>query len=37
MDMIYPAHNPKAWGTSLTLSTIVIAFYVIMTAYFAAM
>lgn len=36
MDATYPVSNPKRWGASLTLSSIIIALYLIFSAYQAA-
>jgi hypothetical protein len=36
MDMTYPVENRKPWGASLTLSSIIIALYLIFSAYQAA-
>jgi len=33
MDMTYPVENQKPWGASLTLSSIIIALYLIFSAY----
>jgi hypothetical protein len=37
MDTTYPVHNPKPWGASLTLSSVIISLYMIFSAYQAAM
>jgi len=37
MDMTYPVENRKPWGASLTLSSIIIALYLIFSAYQAIM
>jgi hypothetical protein len=36
MDTIYPVQTHKPWGASLTLSSIIIALYLIFSAYQAA-
>lgn len=33
MDTIYPVYNARPWGASLTLSSIIIALYLIFSAY----
>ena len=33
MDMTYPIETRKPWGASLTLSSIIIALYLILSAY----
>jgi hypothetical protein len=37
MDMTYPVENRKPWGASLTISSIVIALYLIFATYQTAM
>ena len=37
MDMTYPVENRRRWGASLTLSSIIIALYLIFSAYQASM
>jgi hypothetical protein len=36
MNMTYPVENRKPWGASLTLSSIIIALYLIFSAYQAS-
>ena len=33
MDTTYPVYNPRSWGASLTLSSVIIALYLIFSAY----
>ncbi|MDB5554391.1 MAG: hypothetical protein JWL86_4375 [Rhizobium sp.] len=37
MDTTYPVENRKPWGASLTLSSVIIALYLIFAAYQATM
>jgi len=37
MDMTYPVENRKPWGASLTLSSTIIALYLMFSAYQATM
>jgi len=37
MDMTYPVENRKPWGASLTISSIIIALYLIFATYQTAM
>jgi hypothetical protein len=37
MDMTYPVESRKPWGASLTLSSVIIALYLIFSAYQATM
>jgi hypothetical protein len=36
MDMTYPVQTHRRWGASLTLSSLIIALYLIFSAYQAA-
>lgn len=37
MDTIYPVHTARPWGASLTLASIIIALYLIFSAYQATL
>jgi hypothetical protein len=36
MSELYPVHNPRPWGASMTISTVVILAYMALTLYMHA-